>query len=230
MTTVTLRPVLGLMVGWTFMSASAAQQSIPLSKTRAVAIVVAAPANLTASRMANAIRLSWRDHSNGKAGFKIERKTGDQGAYQQIATTGPGKTSYDDLTAPEKTCHYRIRAFIVAGNAMRYSAYSNEAVLNMALNVAGRERLNAAIVKADLATPAKVLTIPAVINAPGTLTVTGGQPPAAPTAVLVIPAVVNPPGTLTVTGGTGKVATALLTIPVTINPAATLTVTGKNPE
>jgi hypothetical protein len=222
----TLRSVLGLMVGWTIMSASPAQQAIPLSKTRTVAIVVPAPANLTVSRTASGIRLSWRDHSNGKAAFKIERKTGDQGTYQEIATTDPGKTTYDDPTEAGKTCHYRIRAFVGAGKAMRYSAYSNEAVLN----VARLERLNPAIVKGGLATPVKVLTIPSVINAPGTLTVTGGQPPAAPTAVLTIPAVINPPGTMTVTGGTAKVATAILTIPITINPAATLTVTGKNPE
>lgn len=213
------------MVGWMIVGASLAQQSIPLSKTSALAIVVPAPANLTATRTANGIRLSWRDHSNGKAAFKIERKTGDQGTYQEIAAPGPGTTTYNDPGTARKTCHYRIRAFIGAGKNARYSAYSNEAVLSRT----GLARLNPAIIRPDMTPFDKILAIPAVINAPGTLTVTGGQPAVAPSAGLAIPTVINPTGTLTVTGGTPRPATTLLTIPITVNPTTTLTVTGKNP-
>jgi hypothetical protein len=214
------------MVGWTIVSAGPAQRPLPLSRAKPSAIAVAAPVDLAVSRTAKGVRLSWRDPSNGKAAFKIERKAGDQGTYQEIATTGPGKTTYDDPAEAEQAYHYRVRAFIGEGKAARFSAYSNEVRLNAA-RLAG---LSPVITRPGVAPPAKALTIPAVIDVPGSLTVTGGQPPAAPTAVLAIPAVINPPGTLTVTGGTAKVATSVLTIPLTVNPTVTLTVTGKNPE
>lgn len=73
---------------------------------------------------ANAVALTWTNNAASVTGFKIERKTGESGAYGQIATTGAGVTAYTDSSLSEGVFYaYRVRAYNAAGN----SSYSNEA-------------------------------------------------------------------------------------------------------
>ena len=69
------------------------------------------------------LTLTWVDNA-GNAFFKIERKTGGNGTFGQIATTGLGAVSYVDTTpVTGSTYCYRVRA----SNANGDSGYSNEA-------------------------------------------------------------------------------------------------------
>ena len=72
---------------------------------------------------AGELQLAWNDNSNNEDGFKIERKTGTNGTFAQIATVGANVTSYPDVgLADGVTYCYRLRAFNSAGD----SAYTPE--------------------------------------------------------------------------------------------------------
>ena len=64
------------------------------------------------------VTLGWADNSNNESGFKIERKTGSNGTFVQVAVTGPNVTSHVDggLTAGTIYC-YRVRAYNAAGHS-----------------------------------------------------------------------------------------------------------------
>ncbi len=71
------------------------------------------------------IDLTWTDNSSNESGFEIERKTGSEGTYSQIATVASNTTSYSDTGLDAfVTFYYRVRAYNSNGN----SSYSNEAV------------------------------------------------------------------------------------------------------
>ncbi|MFA5794913.1 MAG: fibronectin type III domain-containing protein [Candidatus Brocadiia bacterium] len=81
-----------------------------------------APTSLASTTIASfRIDLSWVENSLNEDGYKIERKTGVAGSYQQIgvATTA---TYIDAELFGNTTYYYRIRAYNTAGD----SAYSNE--------------------------------------------------------------------------------------------------------
>lgn len=84
-----------------------------------------APSSLAASAVASTrVNLSWRDNSTNETGFKIERKTGSNGSYAQIATASAGATTFADTSAAAGTSYvYRVRATNAGGD----SGYSNEA-------------------------------------------------------------------------------------------------------
>lgn len=85
----------------------------------------AAPSNLTASAVsASQINLSWTDNTNDETGFKIERKTGINGAHSQIATVGANVTSYTNTSLSWGTQYFFI---VRATNATADSTVSNEA-------------------------------------------------------------------------------------------------------
>jgi hypothetical protein len=70
------------------------------------------------------LRLSWLDTANNENGFEIERKTGADGTFEQVAIQGANLNFYpDNNLAPDTTYCYRVRAF----NTFGTSAYSNEA-------------------------------------------------------------------------------------------------------
>ena len=87
--------------------------------------VPALPSDLAASAASSdQIDLCWMDNASDESGFKLERKTGSEGTYSQIATVGASVESYTDTDLSEVTAYsYRVCAFNSAGN----SAYSDEA-------------------------------------------------------------------------------------------------------
>ncbi len=93
------------------------------------AVTTASPPTSPSGLMATAISssridLSWTDNSDNETGFKIERKTGINGTYLQVASTGPNIATYSDIgLAAATTYYYRVKAYNSAGD----SAYSNEA-------------------------------------------------------------------------------------------------------
>src|SRR5262249_9408926 len=107
---------------------------------------------------ATQLRLDWMDNSGGTATFNIERKTGTDGTYAWIATTGTGATSYSDSTvAPGATYCYRVNASSPFGD----SNYSNEAC---GIPAAG---LDVTVLTTGSGT---VISAPAGIMCPGTCT------------------------------------------------------------
>jgi glucose/arabinose dehydrogenase len=87
--------------------------------------VPGAPGNLTAvAASSSEIDLNWVDNATNEDGFRIERKTGLQGAYSRIATVNPDILSYSDNGLSDGTSyHYRVLAFNSKGD----SAYSSPA-------------------------------------------------------------------------------------------------------
>jgi len=91
----------------------------------------AAPSNLTATAVsASQINLAWIDNSDNETGFKIERKTGADGTWSEIAATSANVTTYSNTGLSQSTTYYyRVRAVRV--NV--YSDYSNDAHANTEL-------------------------------------------------------------------------------------------------
>jgi hypothetical protein len=94
--------------------------------------ITGAPSALSASAASGTqINLSWTDNAAGETGFKVERKTGASGTWEQIGTTGANATTYGatGLTAGT-TYYFRVRATSAGGD----SDYSNEASATPALS------------------------------------------------------------------------------------------------
>jgi subtilisin len=92
--------------------------------TPAAPALPAAPTNLAAAAVSKSqINLTWTDNASNETGFKIERCKGSTCTnFTQIATVGPGITSYQNTgLASNTTYRFRVRAYNAAGN----SAYSN---------------------------------------------------------------------------------------------------------
>jgi hypothetical protein len=67
------------------------------------------------------LSLSWIDASADELGFSVERSVGSEHAFDVLASTGPGITTYTDTTVAGATTYcYRVRAF----NSVAYSDYS----------------------------------------------------------------------------------------------------------
>ncbi len=90
-----------------------------------------APTNLTASAVsATRIQLVWEDRSDIEWEVQIERKTGADGTWGQIATAPANTILYaDNVTATMTDLSYRVRAANGAGS----SGYSNEAMVTAAV-------------------------------------------------------------------------------------------------
>ena len=94
--------------------------------------------------------LSWADNSKDEEGFRIERKKGTQGKYEEIAIVAPNVTSYTDLSAQAGTKYcYRVRAFNAAGN----STYSQEICTTAAPEEASKSKAIIGIYDVHRATP-----------------------------------------------------------------------------
>jgi hypothetical protein len=83
-----------------------------------------ASANFTIVAPSAQLTLTWQDNSNDEDDFAIERRTGTNGAYSQIASVAANVTSYmDNGVTPGGTYCYRVQAI----NSTGASAYTNEA-------------------------------------------------------------------------------------------------------
>lgn len=82
------------------------------------------PLNLTATLVSNyRIDLNWMDLANNEQGYIIQRKSGSEGLWTQIATMPSNSCSYQDLELESHTTyHYRAKAY----NANGSSSLSNE--------------------------------------------------------------------------------------------------------
>ena len=87
-------------------------------------LVPTAPTNLSIETISETqINLSWQDNSINETGFKIERKTGSDGTYNEIDSTNIDTTSYNDTGLNSGTTYYyKIRAYNNAGNSSYSSA------------------------------------------------------------------------------------------------------------
>ena len=83
------------------------------------------PTNLTFNLISNTqVQLNWSDNSNNEDSFKIERKAGDLGSWEEIATVSANITTYTDSTVTANSkYYYRVRAY---SNTEGFSHYSNE--------------------------------------------------------------------------------------------------------
>ncbi len=89
------------------------------------------PSDLEATSVENEIELSWADNSSIENGFKIERKAGLSGVYDQIAEVEPDSTLYNDVgLTPGATYYYKVKAF----NDVFNSDYSNESYATPAMS------------------------------------------------------------------------------------------------
>jgi len=66
--------------------------------------------------------LTWQQNSTNEDGFKIERKLGTGGTYEQVGQVGKDITTFVDTAPDEQVYFYRVKAFNIAGE----SPYSNE--------------------------------------------------------------------------------------------------------
>jgi hypothetical protein len=84
-----------------------------------------APSNLSAKAISSSrIDLSWQDNSSDETGFAIQRKTGLDGVYAPLVTTGANVISYSDTGLTEGTTYYYcVQADRSGGN----TEFSNEA-------------------------------------------------------------------------------------------------------
>jgi hypothetical protein len=89
--------------------------SNPSAVESAAFTVVTSPAQLT---------LTWQDNSTNESNFGVERKTGTNGTYAQIALVAANTTSYVDTSVTHGVTYcYRVDAT----NSSGASAYTNEA-------------------------------------------------------------------------------------------------------
>ena len=72
----------------------------------------------------NRVDLTWADNSTDETGFRIERKYGADGAYEQIKIVSPNTTTFSDNYVYSGRYCYRVRAY---RGADIHSEYSNEA-------------------------------------------------------------------------------------------------------
>jgi fibronectin type 3 domain-containing protein len=85
------------------------------SAIASAAFSIAAPAQLS---------LTWQDNSDNEDHFAVERKTGTNGTYTQIALTQANVTSYVDTSVSRDVTYcYRVRA---VNNNVGASAYTND--------------------------------------------------------------------------------------------------------
>ncbi len=126
MKTIVLKFILTLIIGFVIVNIVSAQVvPVPPVKSKTLSITsVPAPKDLVAAQVKDGIKLSWQDHSNGKAAFRIERKAGKDGVYQEIANVNAGIFDYQDKVQARKNYFYRVRAYTGLGKDIKYSAYS----------------------------------------------------------------------------------------------------------
>jgi len=82
-----------------------------------------APSNLQYSVSSpSEILLTWVDNSSNESGFKVERKTGIEGDWTDVATLSENTTSFSDTGLTEFTqYYYRVKAYNTTYSSVSYS-------------------------------------------------------------------------------------------------------------
>jgi hypothetical protein len=116
-------------------AALGAQYGVSVSVSGGPCTPPADPTDLTATPVGyDGIDLAWTDASGNEDGFRIDRRLGQQGAWEQIAETGPDVTTYESRNLIQQTEYcYRINAF----NGDGASAFTNEACATTEMAPAG---------------------------------------------------------------------------------------------
>jgi hypothetical protein len=101
------------------------RRSRPICCQYALGLSAAASMLLAHQVAAAQLKLAWdwSDTSGRTPYFKVERKTGNDGTFSQVADRVVEKTYADTTVENDKTYCYRVRAYDSSGN----SAYSSEA-------------------------------------------------------------------------------------------------------
>lgn len=89
-------------------------------KTSTPTPTLTAPTGLTASlsNSPRSINLAWTDNSRNEAGFKVERRTGEDVTWTLIATLDPNADTYADTDIAEGTVYaYRVFAYLKSTNS-----------------------------------------------------------------------------------------------------------------
>jgi hypothetical protein len=110
----------------------------------------APPANLSAAApLSSEVMLSWIDASSNETGFRVERKSGSAGVFQQIAVADANSVSYRDSNVVPGTFYgYRLRAI----NSLGDSPNSNESSVTTPAAVIPSGPTQVAFIKADNST------------------------------------------------------------------------------
>jgi subtilisin family serine protease len=77
-----------------------------INASNSILDILAPPSNVSAKPATNVINLNWSDNYYGETGFQIERKTGVDGTYSQIAVTGADTASHSDTGLNASTTYY----------------------------------------------------------------------------------------------------------------------------
>lgn len=104
---------------------ASSQSGVTITVTGGTGVRISAPSGLVATATSDTqISVIWTFTDSGASDFVIERKTGVNGTYAQVATVPPSARSYTDTgLAPTTSYVYRMRADAPTG----LSDYSTEA-------------------------------------------------------------------------------------------------------
>ena len=110
-----------------------------LNANNAVLGLPTVPTGLSATVMSQSqITLSWTDNADDESGFRIERRTGTNGGFSEIASVGADITSHSDTgLAQGTTYYYRVRVFGGSSGNFSYSNEDNATTLSASLGNSG---------------------------------------------------------------------------------------------
>lgn len=93
-------------------------------------VVPHAPANLTVTAQPARMNLVWQDRSNRETGYRVERATGNTGAFTELAVLAPDSQSYADTQVQANLLYrYRVRAEVENTVFSDYSAVQSATAL-----------------------------------------------------------------------------------------------------
>jgi len=80
-----------------------------------------APSSLNLDTAGRSVKLTWEVHGSDAISIAVERRVGEGGKWDRIATLAATSTEYSDSAAGKGIVSYRVRAL----NGTGESAYSN---------------------------------------------------------------------------------------------------------